>query len=127
MKRERYAKTPDSVLLDAGLSSDAKVIYGVLARHGFSGGKVYLGQRRIGEFVGMSQSKVSRLIRGLISKGYAELLAVSPGQRGGYRLTSNIFEKREKSEYKAGKKWGSLMSPTMRMAAGAARSREESA
>ena len=47
MPAEKYARVPDSVLWDVGLSLAARCVYGLLARFAFQGTTVRIGQRRI--------------------------------------------------------------------------------
>src|SRR5580658_1802240 len=57
---EKYARTPDSVLFDKGLSIAARCVYGVLARHAFQGTTANIGQRRIANLLGVHVGTVNR-------------------------------------------------------------------
>lgn len=97
IKRERHARTPDSVLLDHELSLEAKAVYGILSRHSFKSGKAYIGTRRLASLLGTSQSTVSRGVNELLECHHIEhTSATEKGKRAGYRLLSNIFLPREK-------------------------------
>lgn len=95
-KRERHARTPISVLHDKRLSLSAKAIYAELAQHAFSGGKVYVGERRIASLLGCSQKTVSRCINELIRCCHIEKSESRRGRRSEYRILSNIFMVRQK-------------------------------
>ena len=50
---EKYARTPDSVLFDGGLSITARCVYGVLRAPRFQGTTANIGQRRIASLLGV--------------------------------------------------------------------------
>jgi len=86
---------PDSVLLHPALSAESKLVYAAIARHAFNGSEVYIGQRKIAELLGMSQSSVSRRIQELLELKHIEISDSRHGKRSGYHLLSNVFVKRE--------------------------------
>lgn len=94
-KRERHARLPDSVLRDSFLCAESKLVYAAIARHTFKGSEVYIGQRKIAELLGMSQSSVSRRIKELLELNHIEKSDSRAGRRSGYHLISNVFVKRE--------------------------------
>lgn len=115
VKRERYGRTPDSVARDARLTLEAKAVYGALARHAFKAGNVYIGQRRLAEYLQTSQKNVSRRIQELLKCGHIRLSEpTARGHRAGYQLQSNLFAPREKKPAVSG---DSRKRPTVRSAA----------
>jgi hypothetical protein len=78
---EPFAKIPEAVLYDKRLSSHAKVVYGVLDRHGR---ECWPSQARIGELAGLSVTRVYRSIRELEAAGYVESV-----RRG--RTVTNLY------------------------------------
>lgn len=97
-KRERHARTPDSVLSDKRLNLETKAVYSAMARHAFKGGLVYIGQRRLADYLGVHQTTVSRNIVELIKHEHIEVTVSGDGKRSGYRLKSSIFLPREKRQ-----------------------------
>src|SRR5579859_5173616 len=59
---EKYARLPDSVLYDGRLSSAARCVYCVLARHAYQGTTVRIGQRRIAKLLRMHLETVNAAI-----------------------------------------------------------------
>ncbi len=95
-KRERYARTPDSVLKDRRLGAMAKLVYAAMARESVKRGECWAGQRKIAGVIGISQAQVSRRIAELIGCAHVERINLVRGRRSGYRLLSNIFQPRER-------------------------------
>ena len=56
---EKYARMPESVLFDHGLSVAARCVYGVLARYVYQGTTVRIGQRRIAKLLGLHVETVN--------------------------------------------------------------------
>ena len=98
-KRERHARTPDSVLLDKNLSITAKAVYPILSRHSFRDGRVYIGQRRAAELLRTSQRTISRSIQELARRGHAKYEPLGRGKRGSLKLLSNIFQPIERKRH----------------------------
>lgn len=96
VKRSRYARLPWDVLTDAEISSDAKVVYAVIAGHAFQGTVAYIGQRFIGELAGMSAAKVNRLLKQLVPK-YLERDIEASGKRAHYHLKSPVFGQKQRA------------------------------
>lgn len=114
-KRERFGRLPDSVANSKRLTLADKAVYAGMGRHAFKDGHVYLGQRKLAEYLGTSQASVSLSIQELIRQKHVTQsdLQVLRGKRANYRLLSNIFQPREKKP-QAGRKEGR---PTVRSAA----------
>lgn len=92
----RYARLPWSVLTDRTLSSDAKVVYGIMAGHVFQGNVAYIGQRLIADLSGFSPAKVNRLLKKLAQ--YIDVRTDGPGRRSFYVLKSPVFGQKQGKE-----------------------------
>lgn len=93
----RYARIPWDLLTNAKVSSDAKIVFAVLAGHAFQGNVAYIGQRRIAELSGFSPSKVNRLMKTIIPS-YIDVKLDGPGRRSFYVLKSPVFGQRQGKE-----------------------------
>ncbi len=94
-KTERHARVPDSVLHDGKLSLAARAVYAEMARHAFSRGVVYAGQRLMADQLRVDQGTVSRHIGELIRLKHVELTRETlAGKRARYRLLSPVFQPR---------------------------------
>ncbi len=94
-KRERFGRTPDSVLKDKRLSLEARAVYAGMARHAFKNGHVYIGQRRLAEYLNTSQRTVGRRLQELCACKHVELTEpTTRGRRADYRLLSTVFQVR---------------------------------
>ena len=94
-KVNHYARLPREVLIDSAVSSDAKIVYAVLAMSTFQGSVAYVGQRFIGELLGMSQSTVSRRLKELERAGHVVHAPDSRGKRAHWELTSPVFGQKQ--------------------------------
>jgi len=65
VEAEKYARMPESVLFDDGLSVTARCVYGVLARYVYQGTTVKIGQRRIAKLLGLHVETVNVAIHEL--------------------------------------------------------------
>lgn len=93
-KRPRYARLPEEVLRDSTISAAAKVVYAELAMAVWQGSVARIGNRLIGERLGMSQMAVSRAIRELEGAGHLSK-ASERGQRGIWVLHSKVFGQKQ--------------------------------
>ncbi|MGL5936987.1 MAG: hypothetical protein ACRCZI_15355 [Cetobacterium sp.] len=94
-KVNHYARLPREVLLDSAVSSDAKVVYGVMAMSTHQGSVTYMGQRRIGELLGMSQATVSRRLCELEIAGHVKQKDAGRGWRSFWELVSPVFGQKQ--------------------------------
>ena len=90
-----YARIPREVLIDAGLSSDAKVVYAVLALSTFQGSIAYVGQRLVGTILGVSQPTVSRRLAELERAGHIRQAPAVRGKRAHWELLSAVFGQKQ--------------------------------
>lgn len=97
-KVNHYARIPREVLTDLAVSSDAKIVYAVLAMSTFQGSVAYVGQRRVGEILGMSQSTVSRRLAELERAGHIVQASAERGKRSHWELTSLVFGQKQGRE-----------------------------
>ena len=80
-RAEEYARTPDSVLFDKGLSITAGCVYGVLARHAFQGAPANIGQRRIAILLGVHLGTVNRSLHELEDRQHVAIRGWGKGRR----------------------------------------------
>jgi DNA-binding MarR family transcriptional regulator len=90
-----YARIPREVLIDATVSSDAKITYAVLALSTFHGAVAYVGQRLIGEILGVSQPTVSRRLAELEMAGHIRQAPATRGKRAHWELLSPVFGQKQ--------------------------------
>jgi DNA-binding transcriptional ArsR family regulator len=95
IKVNHYARIPRNVLGDLSVSSDAKVVYAVLAMSTFQGAVAYMGQRLIGQFLGVSQSSVSRRLAELEKAGHIKQASDKRGKRAHWELLSPVFGQKQ--------------------------------
>src|SRR5687768_17524778 len=77
-----FTQVPNFILKTSALSSNAKVSYTLLLSYAWNNDRVFPGQERMAEDMGMSQQSVSRAILELEHIGYLEI------QRRGQGLTN---------------------------------------
>ncbi len=92
---EKYARTPDSVLFDKGLSITARCVYGVLARHAFQGTTANIGQRRIANLLGVHLGTVNRSLHELEERQHIAIRGSGKGRRI-YHLCSLVFGQKQR-------------------------------
>lgn len=90
-----YARIPREVLIDAGISSDAKVAYAVLAMSTFQGSVAYVGQRLVAKILGVSQPSVSRRFAELERAGHIKQAPAARGKRAHWELLSPVFGQKQ--------------------------------
>jgi len=95
---EKYARTPDSVLLDRELSMTARCVYAVLARHVFQGTTVNIGQRRIAGLLGVHVGTVTRALHELEERKHISIRGCGNGRRI-YHLRSAVFGKKQRAGF----------------------------
>lgn len=91
-----FTQVPNFILKNSDLSSNAKVAYSLLLSYAWHNDRVFPGQERMAQDMGMSQQSVSRAIVELERVGYLEI------QRRGLGLT-NIYVLRHTVKRKAKK------------------------
>lgn len=94
-KVNHYARIPREVLIDETVSSDAKIVYAVLAMSTFQGAVAYVGQRLIGQTLGISQSTVSRRLAELEGAGHIRQAPDTRGKRAHWELLSPVFGQKQ--------------------------------
>jgi hypothetical protein len=93
---EKYARMPDSVLLDQGLSVSARCVYGVLARYVYQGTTVRIGQRRIAGLLGVHLETVNVALHELELSGHISIRG-SGKERRCYHLHSSVFGQKQRA------------------------------
>ena len=93
---EKYARVPDSVLLNHGLSMTARCVYGVLARHVFQGTTANIGQRRIANLLGVHVGTVNRALHELEEHEHITIRGRGNGRRI-YHLRSLVFGQKQRA------------------------------
>ncbi len=68
-----FTQVPNFILKNADLSSNAKVAYSLLLSYAWFNNRVFPGQERMSEDMGMSQQSVSRAVLELQKIGYLEI------------------------------------------------------
>ena len=93
---EKYARLPDSVLFDRGLSMTARSVYGVLARHAFQGTTANIGQRRIAKLLGVHAETVNLAIHELEACKHIRVRGTGKARRI-YHLCSLVFGQKQRA------------------------------
>jgi hypothetical protein len=93
---ERYARIPDSVLFDGDLSSAGRCVYAVLARHAFQGTTVRIGQRRIGNLLGVHVETVNVALHELQERKHIVIRGSGKSRRV-YHLCSSVFGQKQRA------------------------------
>ena len=93
---EKYARLPDSILLNSGLSLAARAVYGVLARHVFQGTTVKIGQRRIACLLGVHVETVNMAIHELERDDHIAIRGNGKARRV-YCLRSAVFGQKQRA------------------------------
>jgi DNA-binding MarR family transcriptional regulator len=92
----KYARLPESVLFDHGLSATARCVYGVLARYTYQGTVVRIGQRRIARLLGLHLETVNVALRQLESRQHISIRG-SGHDRRSYHLHSSVFGQKQRA------------------------------
>jgi len=93
---EKYARLPDSVLCDHGLSVTARCVYGVLARYAYQGTTVTIGQRRIAMLLGVHVETVNVAIHELEDRQHISIRGKGRTRRV-YHLWSSVFGQKQRA------------------------------
>jgi hypothetical protein len=93
---EKYARMPESVLFDDGLSVTARCVYGVLARYVYQGTTVRIGQRRIAKLLGIHVETVNLTIHELEDRQHIVIRGKGKARRI-YHLASFVFGKKQRA------------------------------
>jgi hypothetical protein len=87
----RFARIPESVLLDKNLSPRSILVYAVLSMHVFEGNIACLGQRRIAELAHIDRRRVRESLDSLAKFGHIATAITKLKLRAVYQLNSPIF------------------------------------
>jgi len=91
-----FTQVPNFILKNADLSSNAKVAYTLLLSYAWHNDRVFPGQERMAEDMGLSQQSVSRAILELQEIGYLEIQRRGLGLTNVYVLHHTVKQKRKK-------------------------------
>jgi len=92
-----YGRIPLSVLGDHSLTAEARIVYAGLAAAAFQGNVSYIGQRFLGELIGMSQATISRKLDELEKCGHIKQFEDGRGRRSYWSLESPVFAKKQRA------------------------------
>lgn len=87
----RFARIPESVLLDSELSPGDVKAYAVLSMHVYEGNICCIGQRRIAEMAGVNRRTLRRQLTSLAKRGHISTSIVHLKRRNVYQLNSPVF------------------------------------
>ena len=93
---EKYARVPDSVLRDGGLSASARCVYAVLSRYTYQGMTVSIGHRRIAGILGLHKETVGTAIHEL-EEGKHIVIRGKGKARRIYHLQSAVFGQKQRA------------------------------
>jgi hypothetical protein len=93
---EKYARMPESVLFDEGLSVTARCVYAVLARYVYQGATVKIGQRRIAKLLGVHVETVNVAIHELEDREHIAIRGEGKARRL-YHLSSFVFGQKQRA------------------------------
>lgn len=86
---EGFAVVPEAVLYAPGVSSVAKLLWAVFARHADQDGRSYPGRKRLAELLAVSEDTIKRAKKELVEAG---LIAVKERfDDAGRRTTDDVF------------------------------------
>jgi biotin operon repressor len=79
-----FTQLPNFIINDNKLSSNAKIVYAKLLSYAWHNDRVFPGQERMAEELGMSRPTINKAVRELEGEGYLDI------QRRGQGLT-NVY------------------------------------
>ena len=94
--RGGFTQLPNFVLKNAALSLGAKVTYAMFLHYAWNNDQCFPGQERLGVDMGMSQSRVSELIKELEGASLIEIKRRGQGKTNIYRIKF-VVKKKSKS------------------------------
>ncbi|MBZ0280279.1 MAG: helix-turn-helix domain-containing protein [Anaerolineae bacterium] len=91
-----FTQVPNFILNNNKLTSNAKVVYAKLLSYAWHNDRVFPGQERMAEDIGISQQTVSRAIIELETIGYLEIQRRGQGLTNRYVLRHTVKQKIKK-------------------------------
>ena len=91
-----FTQVPNFILKNSELSSNAKVAYSLLLSYAWNNDRVFPGQERMAQDMGMAQQSVSRAILELQKMGYLEIQRRGLGKTNVYVLHHTVKQKVKK-------------------------------
>lgn len=89
-----FTQVPNMLLNSANLSAVAKLVYAKLLSYAWHNNRVFPGQERLAEEIGLSKSTVNRGIQELDRKGWIGVERRGQGQTNVYTLHHTVKKKR---------------------------------
>ena len=90
-----FTQVPNFLLKDPQLSANAKVVYSMLLSYAWNNDRVFPGQDRMGDDLGMSTPTVSRAIHELEENDLLEIERRGQGKTNIYVLKFRVISKNE--------------------------------
>lgn len=88
-----FTQVPN-MLLNQPISSNAKVVYAKLLSYAWYNNRVFKGQKRMSEEIGISQASISLAIKELANEGWLEVKRRGQGDTNIYILKYRIIPKK---------------------------------
>ena len=85
-----FTQVPNFLLKDPDLSANAKVVYSMLLSYAWNNDRVFPGQERMGNDLGMSTPTISRAIHELEGKDLLEIERRGQGKTNIYALKFRV-------------------------------------
>jgi hypothetical protein len=88
-----FTQVPNHLLRNQKLSANAKIVYAMLLSYAWNNRRVYPGQVRMGDDIGLSQPTIHRAIQELESEGWLEVQRRGQGKTNIYILKFVVKKK----------------------------------
>jgi hypothetical protein len=85
-----FTQVPNAILKDPKISTNAKVVYAMLLSYAWHNNKVFPGQERMAEDIGMSRPSVTKAIGELVKAEYLEVTRRGQGRTNVYILKAVV-------------------------------------
>ena len=85
-----FTQVPNFILRDSNLSIGAKVTYAMFLSYAWNNDRVYPGQDRMAEDMGMSVSRVNDFIKALKVAGFIEITRRGQGKTNLYKVKFRV-------------------------------------
>src|SRR5712691_13211889 len=79
-----FTQVPNFLLKNPALSANAKVVYSMLLSYAWHNNRVFPGQERMGEDIGISRPSVTKAIGELVKAGYLDVTRRGQGKTNVY-------------------------------------------
>ena len=89
-----FTQVPNFILKNGELSSNAKVAYSILLSYAWTNDRVFPGQERMADDMGVSRPTVTKAITELVKAGYLEVERRGQGKTNIYTLHHTVKAKK---------------------------------